>query len=456
MISNDRLLATYRTIDEITRNAGLLIDPSGPGFTRAVVTKNRTSVLSYGFANVDAGLPLTVDTLLPIGSITKQFIAVGVWQLIAAGKVDLNDPISNYLSPPHDGIPHDIKATVSDLLTHVSGFAREPIGLYEDTTLDVTTRQKTPPGYPAYSNANAHHLGQLLERVSSLSLEDFLKRHLWRPLAMDNTRFLDPTGISAKGHGTLLGGRRTLSIPGRETATLGLRLPAAAGAVANIHDLSRFAHFLAFGNPQILPKNAHAEMLKIHEPSTRTHGHAVFSLNQQVFLGHAGQLDGNRAGLVVKPGEVGAVVLANTSDLDAVRCALAYADAHLQAIASNPEFVATNADVEYWSGTYEGNNNDVIAGPIGNQLCLIISRPLQVPSWCPLRVINSSDNTPAHLIIDGCQNPYGMEPVEKRNQVLLLGDGREPFRQKPSLARNDGLPNREYCYPNSRHGALSM
>ncbi|HKM79561.1 MAG TPA: serine hydrolase [Candidatus Acidoferrum sp.] len=90
-----------------------------PGLQVAVVRHGRIVVLrSYGVANLQTPVPVTNATVFSINSITKAFTGVEAARLAAAGKLDLNAPVSTYL----EGLPQAWRSvTIRQLLTHMSG-----------------------------------------------------------------------------------------------------------------------------------------------------------------------------------------------------------------------------------------------------------------------------------------------------------------------------------------------
>jgi len=91
-----------------------------PGFSIAVVSAGETIYAEgFGLRDVERALPATVDTLYGIGSITKSFVAIAVLQLVEAGKVDLDAPVSRYLPFALGEASHPI--LVRHLLTHSLG-----------------------------------------------------------------------------------------------------------------------------------------------------------------------------------------------------------------------------------------------------------------------------------------------------------------------------------------------
>ena len=174
-----------------------------PGLSVAVVQDGKVvKAAAYGVSDVSAKTPATPDTRYILGSCTKPFTAVAVLQLMEAGRVDLDAPISRYLA----GLPAAWSAiTVRELLTHTSGLPnyrkfldlahlsdpkyRRPgsaVALLTDKPLDF------PPGTKyEYSNSNYHLLGQLVEKVSGQTYEDFLRSHQFQAAGMTATRLAD-------------------------------------------------------------------------------------------------------------------------------------------------------------------------------------------------------------------------------------------------------------------------
>jgi len=90
-----------------------------PGLQVAVVRDGRVVFLeSHGLANVENRVPVEPTTLFPINSATKAFTGVAVMQLVQAGRVDLEAPISTYLA---DLPPAWRAIRVRQLLAHTSG-----------------------------------------------------------------------------------------------------------------------------------------------------------------------------------------------------------------------------------------------------------------------------------------------------------------------------------------------
>ena len=77
----------------------------------------------YGLADLEAGTPVTLDTRFRIASITKTFTATAILQLRDAGKLGLDDPVSQHLDWFDLRFQDAPAITIRNLLTHTSGLA---------------------------------------------------------------------------------------------------------------------------------------------------------------------------------------------------------------------------------------------------------------------------------------------------------------------------------------------
>ena len=171
--------------------------PDGASGT-LVAMRGRRVVTCEGFGLADhaAGVAARCDTVYDIGSLTKQFTAAAVVKLEMLGRLDVQDPISDWLGP----VPPDkAGVTVQQLLTHTSGLV-DTLG---DDYQRLTRRQlvsraiaaplRTAPGTAYhYSNVGYSLLAVIIERASGTSYEQFLAGHLFRPAHMTQTGYTLP------------------------------------------------------------------------------------------------------------------------------------------------------------------------------------------------------------------------------------------------------------------------
>jgi D-alanyl-D-alanine carboxypeptidase len=143
-----------------------------------------------------AGEPLAAQAAMPLASVTKTFTAAQVLQLVEEGLVDLDRPVSDYVSVPFD----TRGATVGQLLGMRSGFpdptddviAAAASDLERSWTgedwyplVDTTQLERRKVGQPTYNNFNYVVLGELIETVTGLSYAKALRRDLLDPAGLD-------------------------------------------------------------------------------------------------------------------------------------------------------------------------------------------------------------------------------------------------------------------------------
>ncbi|MBS0206013.1 MAG: beta-lactamase family protein [Planctomycetes bacterium] len=188
------------------------------GAVAAVGThRGLVAIEAVGQQNREQNLPMRPNATFRIASMTKPITALAIMILVDEGKLSVEDPVEKHLqefkgqmivsSRDPDAGTVTLKKptrpiTVRDLLTHTSGlpggFPEGISDLYfrRHLTLGeaVATSSQRPldfePGSKwAYCNAGIDTLGRIVEVVSGESFEQFLERHLFRPLGMSDTTF---------------------------------------------------------------------------------------------------------------------------------------------------------------------------------------------------------------------------------------------------------------------------
>ena len=163
-----------------------------------VVEKDGKMVLKagYGWANRAEHVPFSTSTIAQVGSLTKQFTATAIVDLSIKKKLNLFDPITNYLND----VPAEAKSiTIHQLLTHTAGLMENCGGDFERITRsDMIGRclvNVKPPGQFLYSNLGYSVLAAVIESVTHTSLENYLAEHFFRPLKMNSTGYFFPYSV---------------------------------------------------------------------------------------------------------------------------------------------------------------------------------------------------------------------------------------------------------------------
>ncbi len=165
---------------------------------------------AYGQANMEWNIPNTPDTRFRLGSITKQFTATIILQLVEQGKIKLDAKLSDYL--PDYRKDTGEKVSIHHLLTHTSGIpsytgqpgffqnvSRNPYKVDEFVKKYASGDLEFEPGSKfRYNNSGYFLLGAIIERVTGKPYEQVLKQNIFEPLGMKNTGYDHYATIIAK------------------------------------------------------------------------------------------------------------------------------------------------------------------------------------------------------------------------------------------------------------------
>lgn len=161
---------------------------------------------AFGKANLELNMPMQQDMVFRLGSVTKQYTAISILQLVEQGKISLQDSVQKFIKEfPSKG--HTI--TIENLLTHTSGIidyealdfhipnairidfpAKEIIDSVGQLPLDFIPGTKFH-----YSNSNYFFLAYIIEQVSGKSYKDYLAENIFKPAGLTNTHYDSPTEI---------------------------------------------------------------------------------------------------------------------------------------------------------------------------------------------------------------------------------------------------------------------
>jgi CubicO group peptidase (beta-lactamase class C family)/pimeloyl-ACP methyl ester carboxylesterase/quercetin dioxygenase-like cupin family protein len=204
----DRIAAA---VDSLAADA--LKGGQAAGMSIAVVRGRDTLVFKgYGKADLELDVPTPARAVYQIGSITKQFTAVAILQLMEQGRLSLDDELTKFL-PNYPTQGH--RVTLRRLLDHTSG-----IVAYTEPPELAVMRVKTPPrdslvgifasrpfGFvpgeaQSYSNFGYILLGLVVEKVSGMPYDRYVQEHLFARAGMADSRYCSNTAVVARrAHG---------------------------------------------------------------------------------------------------------------------------------------------------------------------------------------------------------------------------------------------------------------
>jgi CubicO group peptidase (beta-lactamase class C family) len=282
----------------------------------------------HGVADVATNRPVTQHTVFRIGSITKTFTAVAAMQLLEQGLVDLDAPANDFLRtfrlvPANDAWG---PATVRHLLTHTAGvpklvhpsravFSRWP---GESVRLDRPVpglggfyggrlRLVAEPGATFnYSDHSLAAVGQIVEDVSGLPLDRYLRDHVFDPLGMDDSDLLRSERVTAQlATGHTLGAHGPTAVTDRHWVT-----SAASSIYSTPADMARYVAALVNGGAgergAILKPDTLAMMFEPHwQPDPRIPGMGLGFFRDELggrrVVEHQGILPGFNGQLYLAP-----------------------------------------------------------------------------------------------------------------------------------------------------------
>jgi N-acyl-D-aspartate/D-glutamate deacylase/CubicO group peptidase (beta-lactamase class C family) len=152
---------------------------------------------ALGISNITTQEPLKMTSSFNLASVSKQFVAMMVMQLKEKGKLNYDDAVSQYLPE----FPYE-KITIRQLLTHTSGLPEYfDLAMQHTQLLDTLTNagmlQLLNTHKPAlhfmsgskweYCNTGYVLLGSIIEKVSGMSVADFFREQIAKPLQLQNT-----------------------------------------------------------------------------------------------------------------------------------------------------------------------------------------------------------------------------------------------------------------------------
>jgi CubicO group peptidase (beta-lactamase class C family) len=176
-----------------------------PGCAVAVSLNGETVFQkAFGLADLEHNVPNTPETIFESGSVAKQFTAAALVLLQQDGKLNLDDPVRNYIPElPDYGSP----LTIRHLLNHTAGLrdwgtvmgltgaGRGDRVVSQDLALDVIIHQRaldfTPGSEYSYSNSGYNLAAIIVERVSKQKFPAFVADRLFKPLDMKNSSWRD-------------------------------------------------------------------------------------------------------------------------------------------------------------------------------------------------------------------------------------------------------------------------
>jgi CubicO group peptidase (beta-lactamase class C family) len=298
----------------------------------------------FGTRDVENRLPMTPDTLFPLGSASKAFTATAIALLADEGKIALDAPVRTYL--PDFSLADPVASatlTPRDLLTHRSGLPRHDFFWYQAPfsrdELYRRLRFLEPFGPPRtrwrYNSLMFVVAGRIVEKVSGESWERFVHDRILCPLGMHRTLLSVEAMAADSDHASpyALRDGKVREIP--MLTNLSAIAPA-GGVQSSVRDLAHWLAFHATRSPALLGEGMwselhrpQAEMPAPDQPEVQDAYYALGWIHESYrghpLVAHNGAIDGFTVhlGFLPETGQ-GVILLANRDSAREALTALAY------------------------------------------------------------------------------------------------------------------------------------
>lgn len=346
--------AEVKSEDPITTAIESIVDAGSLAGAAALIWRDgKVQIVTVGWRDVEARLPIERDTMFRIASMTKPITSTAALMLFEQGRFALDDPITRWapefsqmrvLRSPNGPLdqtsPAERPITFRDLLTHRSGLtygafhtgpiakAYEVLGGEVDTDVEpddwIARLAALPlvdqPGAGFHYGRSTDLLGLLIARIENAPLRDVLKRRIFDPLGMKDTGFNVPREQRDRRAG-MYGFDESGRLIKRLTATGGSTLPerpedmkyegGGGGLWSTLDDYLAFARiFVGAGTVdgvRLLRPETLSLMTSNHLTESQRGNTTLLSSGHGFGLGLAVVLDPEKADPIICGGGVGSV-----------------------------------------------------------------------------------------------------------------------------------------------------
>jgi CubicO group peptidase (beta-lactamase class C family) len=288
----------------------------------ALVAENGKVIFKkgYGMADYEWDIPIKPDTKFRLGSITKQFTATLILQLVEQGKIDLQGKLSDYL--PYYRKDVGDKVTIHQLLNHTSGIpsytglpkffedvSRNPYGVEDFVKKYCSGDLEFEPGSKfSYNNSGYFLLGAIIEQITGKKYEEMLQEKIFGPIGMNDSGY--------DHHATIIKHRATGYSKTEDgyanSAYLDMSIPYAAGSLySTVEDLYKWDR--ALETEKVLTQKSKDLMFK---PGMSNYGYGFVMGEMEIgktgkkvkIIGHGGGINGFNT-LITRLPESGSLVV---------------------------------------------------------------------------------------------------------------------------------------------------
>ncbi len=269
----------FAPLDAILQNA---VDKGLTPGAVCIVGHNGIFVYRKAFGNRSVNPkpePMTIDTVFDMASLTKVMATTGsIMRMVQLGQIKLNDPVAKYI--PEFAQNGKEEVTIRQLLTHYSGLRADldmrPAwsGLEEGYRLANAEKLINPPGSTfLYSDIDFIVLGELVQKVSGVPLNEYAQTFIFAPLGMKTTQFLPPMEWLGRTAPTVVNektGEVLRAVVHDPTARAMGGVAGHAGLFSTAEDTAKFAEAMLNGGAPVWSREIVEKMTTPQQPPNLT------------------------------------------------------------------------------------------------------------------------------------------------------------------------------------------
>jgi CubicO group peptidase (beta-lactamase class C family) len=336
----------------------------------AVLVSQKGNVIykkAFGLADIELNVPMQPDMVFRIGSITKQFTAVSILQLMEQGKLGLQDEITKFIP---DYPTQAYKITIEHLLTHTSGIqSYTGMKTFQDMirkdmkpeeVIDIFKNQpmEFAPGTKwNYNNSGYFLLGYIIEKASGKSYPQYLEENIFKPLGMTNSYY--------GSNNRIIHNRASGYQPGKDGIVnadiMSMTIPYAAGSIqSTVEDLFKWhqaVHSYKLVKKESLEKAFTEYKLADGKGAHYGYGWALNSVQGSPTIEHGGGINGFLTNALYLPNEdVFVAVFSNSNAKSPNEVSIRLAAATIGKPYNYKEIALDDASLDSYTGVYESED----------------------------------------------------------------------------------------------------
>ncbi len=347
--------------------------PQNPG-CQLSISRNGQVIFSkaWGMADLEHNIPLSAQSIIEAGSVSKQFTAAAILLLEQQGKLSLEDDVRKYIPElPDYGYPIKLRHMMRHTsglrdwgsIAFLTGWPRSTKFYANGDALEIMARQKQLNNKPGaefiYSNSNYNLFAIIVQRVSGMSLADFTRKYIFEPAGMTHTQWRDTPNRIVHNRAIAY----ALTANGFETNMPNEYVYGNGGLLTTTEDLLKWNDFYLqgkLGTASLLSKQIKTEPFNNGLMGDYGAGLFIQSVMGQPVITHSGATASYRANLETFPElHLSIAWLSNSSQFDSSKTNVAIAvrkifvaDKAVKELKNESAVNVTEATIQSYAGWY--------------------------------------------------------------------------------------------------------